>query len=454
MTAPDLGDDLTAFLANQRWFAGKGRPFEVVDVRQLAVLEGDVRVLLVDVRYDDDAGDPTETYQVPVVRYDQPEDRLSHALVQASDEGHVYDALHDRQAMDAYLQLFARGGGVVDDVEFHRVPGHDLDTTTHSTLFSGEQSNSSVAFGEDSMLKVFRKVTPGANPDIEVHRALTEAGNEHVAKLYGWVTGVGAQGAKDLAMLQQFLRTATDGWELALASVRNLFAEQDLHAGEVGGDFAGEAHRLGVAVVEVHADLVDAFGSGTLDPAMLADTLDGRLDGLLAVVPELEEHESGLRRLYDRVRSLGALPIQRVHGDLHLGQTLRTSLGWKLVDFEGEPARPLADRRLPDSPWRDVAGMLRSFDYAAHVVLRDMAPEGDLESTLDYRAHEWSARNATAFLDGYAPDGVDEVARTLLWAYEADKAVYECGYEARNRPAWLAIPLRAVARLAKEADQA
>ena len=129
------------------------------------------------------------------------------------------------------------------------MPGHELDLTTHSTLFSGEQSNSSVVFGDDSLMKVFRKVTPGDNPDIEIHEALTEAGNDNVAALYGWLEVPGHDGEPPLhlAMLQQFLRTASDGWDLALASVRDLFAEADLHADEVGGDFAGEAHRLGVA---------------------------------------------------------------------------------------------------------------------------------------------------------------------------------------------------------------
>lgn len=145
---------------------------------------------------------------------------------------------------------------------------------------------------------------------------------------------------------------------------------------------------------------------------------------------------------------------QRIHGDLHLGQTLRTSLGWKLVDFEGEPAKDLGERRLPDSPWRDVAGMLRSFDYAARAVARDLASTEEEAAQIAYRSEEWIRRNATAFLDGYVehrgrPLSADEQA--LVAAYVADKAIYEAAYEARHRPAWLAIPLAALHKLAEGA---
>ncbi|HET9499054.1 MAG TPA: hypothetical protein VFO98_02210 [Marmoricola sp.] len=443
------------FLARQRWFGGKGRDFEVTDVRVVAELGERVRIELVDVAYAD--GQPAEeSYQMPVSTYPEPQDRLGHALVREGDGEWTYDAVHDREAMDTYLKAFVAAPTTAGAATFHRLPGHDLDGGTHSTLFSGQQSNSSVMYGDDAILKVFRKVSVGQNPDIEIHRALTEADNHHVAALYGWVdvqSGEGGRRTTDLAMLQQFLRTATDGWELALASVRNLYAEEDLHAEEVGGDFAAESLRLGEAVAAVHADLRTAFPTTTGDVAELAATMNRRLDDALAVVPRLAEHEDPLRAVFARVAELdgsAALPFQRIHGDLHLGQTLRTSLGWKLVDFEGEPAKPLAERRLPDSPWRDVAGMLRSFDYAAHSVLIDFSPDAELAGQLGYRGQEWTTRNHTAFLEGYAPDGLDPTAATLVAAYQADKAVYECGYEARNRPGWLQIPLHAIELLGKE----
>ena len=226
---------------------------------------------LAEIAYDDGT---TDYYQLPLALYAEPQDRLSHAFVgEWDDDDHgtlVYDALHDRESMALWLRRAAHGADpastsdVRGDLTFHRLPGHDLDLEAHSTLFSGEQSNSSVAFGEDALMKVFRKVTPGVNPDIAIHQVLTEAGSTHVAALYGWLDLVdddadGTDSTIQLAMLQQFLRTASDGWDLALASVRNLFAEADLHADEVGGDFAGEAARLGIALAEVHADLAAHF---------------------------------------------------------------------------------------------------------------------------------------------------------------------------------------------------
>jgi maltokinase len=470
-----VNEELKHWIADARWFAGKGRDWSLTSVRRVGELprptEEDgraqppeglrVAIEIATVAYVDGE---EELYQLPLAFYTEPQDRLGHALIGEWDDeefGHawVYDALHDRESMALWLRAFAAppastSRGLLD---FHSLPGHELDLEAHSTLFSGEQSNSSVAFGEDSLMKVFRKVTPGVNPDIAVHQVLTEAGSTHVASLYGWLDLVddeadGTDATIQLAMLQQFLRTASDGWDLALASVRNLFAEADLHADEVGGDFASEAARLGVALAEVHADLAEHFPVEERDAAAtdaLAAAMEGRLDAALDVVPQLAEHEAALRATFDRVRSLERVEVQQVHGDLHLGQTLRTSLGWKIVDFEGEPAKPLAERLRPDSVWRDVAGMIRSFDYAPRVVAMtgagaDNGGEADQRA---YRAAEWSARNRAAFLDAYTGErgtGLDEQARTLLDAYLADKVVYEAVYEARNRPGWLSIPLAAL----------
>jgi len=285
------------------------------------------------------------------------------------------------------------------------------------------------------------------NPDIEIHRTLTRVGSDHVAALFGWVDASTADGPIQLAMLQQFLRTASDGWELALASVRNLFAEADLHADEVGGDFAGEAARLGTAVAEVHQTLRETMPTGVLDAAATAEAMRVRLDAALVVVPDLAEHARRLRATYDALAALPDSPIQQIHGDLHLGQTLRTVKGWKLVDFEGEPARPLAERMSPDSPWRDVAGMLRSFDYAPRVTERTFADaDPDEEAQRHFRADEWAARNQAAFLDAYAGRELSADEETLLAAYLADKVVYEAVYETRNRSSWVSIPLEALSR--------
>ncbi len=252
-------------------------------------------------------------------------------------------------------------------------------------------------------------------------------------------------------MLQQFLRTASDGWDLALNSVRNLFAEADLHADEVGGDFAGEAARLGEALAETHETLREHFPTEQWPPERIAELVAGmhrRLDAALAVVPELEEYADVLRTTFDHVRRIRDLTVQQVHGDLHLGQTLRTVKGWKIVDFEGEPARQLSERILPDSRWRDVAGMLRSFDYAPRVVERTVGENEPIgaEQRL-FRAAEWSDRNREAFLEAYTGGDLTVDQDTLLSAYLADKAVYETVYETRNRPTWISIPLEAIRRI-------
>ena len=297
-----------------------------------------------------------------------------------------------------------------------------------------------------SLLKIFRRVTPGINPDIEIHERLTRAGSENIAALLGWIETDDLQ----LAMLQQLLRTASDGWELALTSVRNLFAEADLYADEVGGDFAAESQRLGEAVARIHALLAELFPTHertSADHAELAKAMTTRLDDALDVVPELADHAAALRTLFTAVGAIESGAIQRVHGDLHLGQTLRTAKGWKIVDFEGEPAKPLAERVLPDSPWRDVAGMLRSFDYAPQVAAMTAATTNDNGAEQRaFRAAEWSARNQAAFLEAYAGRELTGDEQTLLAAYVADKAVYECVYEKRNRPSWLSIPLAALSQ--------
>jgi maltokinase len=450
-----------AFLDRTRWFGGKGRPYAVTGVRTLGELRGGppvVAIHLVEVTYSDDEGG-TEFYQVPLAFYEHPENRLDHAFVgwwESADRGwvHAYDALHDREAMALWQRAFASaeaGESESDGLRFHRLPGHELDLEAHSTLFSGEQSNSSVAFGDDALMKVFRKVTPGVNPDIEVHEVLTRTGSGHVAALYGWLDVDDDGQTLQLAMLQQFLRTATDGWDLALASVRSLFADPEIHAHDSGGDFAGESTRLGEALREVHETLRDQFPTEVWPAAAaaeLAAAMTGRLEAALGVVPGLAEHAQTLRSTFAAVSKLDGLEVQRIHGDLHLGQTLRSSKGWKIVDFEGEPVKPLAERQLPDSPWRDVAGMLRSFDYAARVVERSLSISDESDAELiDTRAQEWSERNKNHFLFAYAGGQLSAAQQVLLSAYVADKAVYETVYETRNRPSWVTIPLQAVARI-------
>jgi maltokinase len=436
---------MSAYLGRMRWFAGKGRDYEVTDVERVATLPGDplLTVDLLDVTYE---GGDVERYQMPLVHLPEERADLAHALLGRHEGAWSYDAVHDAGAMRRYLQVFAgtaaEGSTRVGGAAFHRTVAAELDWEAPSRVFTGEQSNTTVVFGDETLLKLFRRTTRGRNPDIEIHRALTHAGNPAVAPLFGWVQAGTGEDAEDLAMLQAFLPGAEDGWGLALASARE------------DGDFSSEAEALGVAVGEVHRALAAEFGSGEVSGAELAGRMRLRLESALFGLPELAPYADGLRRNLDGLAELGddddprPTLVQRVHGDLHLGQTLRTPEGWKIVDFEGEPAKSLEERRRPDSPFRDVAGMLRSFDYAALTVVKEGAVAD---------SSGWLARCREAFRDGYdrtSTGSGGHEATLLVDAYEADKAVYEVGYEARNRPGWVDIPLTAIERIAAHAHAA
>ena len=457
MTLPehDLQPLVVQWLPAQRWFAGKGRGTRAVTVHRIALLASgppEVSVWLADVTYDDGT---TETYQLPLVLRPELVATLEHVLlgsVAIDGEPHwIYDALHDKDVTQEWL-IGIRDEATLGPLRFERLAEpDDVPVGQASLVTTAEQSNTSLVYGDQAILKVFRRLEPGINPDIEVHRALTELGARHIARLIGSVTADLDEQPTSLAMLQEFMVTATDGWELAKTSVRDLMAEGDLHAEEAGGDFAGEAERLGVATAEVHADLARAFGTSVLageDLTARAAAMHARLDRAVQIVPQLAEVQDGLRTAFDAFSSASqtaALTTQRIHGDLHLGQVLRTVHRFVVLDFEGEPAASLAARRAFDSPLRDVASMLRSFDYAA----RHQLPDSPGTAQLEYRADEWSQRNRAAFRSGYAEASGHDLDHddALIRGFEADKAVYEAVSESRNRPAWLPIPLASLAKL-------
>jgi maltokinase len=442
-----MSAQLADWLPRQRWFGGKGRSIREVTESSSVVLqkaEPEIRHVIVQVSYDDGG---VEDYQLLLGRTSNVvEQRLEYAVIGSEDDRVLYDAVHDPIATSLLLQHLSAGDDV-DGLTF--VNADFVDPELPGRLMSAEQSNTSIVYGDTVILKLFRRLQPGANPDIEITKALSDAGSPSVARPLAWFDGVVDGQVTTLGLLQPFLKNSSEGWAMATASVRDLFAEEDLHADEVGGDFAGESERLGAVTGEVHLLMAKTLPLAVVGPQesrQTAQQLHERLEAALAVVPELAPYADGLRETYDRLAERTApVSIQRVHGDYHLGQVLRTQEGWVLLDFEGEPTRPLAERRALMSPLRDVAGMLRSFDYAARHLLAEQPDKAGRA----FRATEWAERNREAFCDGYArasgADPRDEPV--LLRAFELDKAVYEVVYEARNRPAWLQVPLGSIARL-------
>jgi maltokinase len=458
-------DVLAAWLVRQRWFAGKGRTVhDLAVVADTEIIPGDpgLRHLMVTVSH----GATSDCYQLFIGQRARLPARLRHARIGSQDGLQVYDGLHDSDLTRTLLAAIA-AERTIGALRFCRIPEADLfwaadglgarsgaegpgeESGLESLVLTGEQSNTSLVFGESAIFKVFRRVAPGPNPDLEVASALAARGSTHVAEPYGWIETRLDGATAILAILSRYLRAASDGWSLAATSVRDLYAAAGTRAAEAGGDFAGEAERLGIATAQVHADLADAFGTCQLEPEAireLAEQMFRRLDLTIAAVPELARYADMIGDAFSRLAKVTEpTPAQRVHGDYHLGQVMRTQAGWVVLDFEGEPASPLAQRRARSSPLRDVAGMLRSFDYAArHQLLTH--PDRDRLAAV---ASEWVRRNTDAFCAGYAEaGGLDPAAHwVLLRALLLDKAVYEVLYESRNRPTWLVIPLESLAEI-------
>ena len=368
----------------------------------------------------------------------------------------MYDGPHDPAFLRALLRLLADEGEAWsgEGAAFGRARavrppgGWASDPEAPAKVLGGEQSNTSVIVdpgGERPVIvKLFRVLAGGENPDVVVQTALAAAGSSRVARPAGWIEGwwpdpegkTPAHG--HLAYACEFLPGSRDAWREATEAIA------------AGRPFEEQARGLGAATAEVHTTLARALPTRRVDGAALdalADGLLARVDWAVNAVKALEPFTDAARTAADAVRHVSAAPdLQQVHGDYHLGQVLHSATrGWILLDFEGEPLRPLSERTAPDLALRDVAGMLRSFDYAARHATVGLDPRDERAVA----AQTWATACRTAFLDGYAAGGGDDPRRhaVLLRALELDKALYEVVYETRNRPTWLQIPLGAVRRL-------
>ncbi|MGQ0625581.1 MAG: maltokinase N-terminal cap-like domain-containing protein [Sporichthyaceae bacterium] len=458
-------EDLARWMSEQRWFAGRGRTLERLDRYEIATLSTDplVRLDAIEVDYSDGG---SHTYQVPVTYREHAPPELAHALIGHGEPGpdgaplFAYDAMHDKAATRAWL-LAMSGARAQSSLRCQVEGDAALPTGEDSTVLSGEQSNTTVVFGETTILKVFRRLSGGLNPDAELLHALHEAGNAFVPRLQGWVDGswTSPQGtlSATLALATEFLPGASSGWDLALSSVRGLLADPGNDPGRAGGDFGDEARRLGEATASVHLDLARMLGTDTVDSHVAAGALIERLGVAVLTAPDLEPFADAVRENYNRLAERGEkIAVQRVHGDLHLGQVLRIPAGWRILDFEGEPGTPTEERRELQSPLKDVAGMLRSFDYAAQHLLGNALPGSGHrpadQETAAACAAAWATRNQQKFCAGYrGVEGAPQSDEQVLHAFLLDKAVYEVVYEMHHRPDWLAVPLAAVQRLLDDA---
>jgi maltokinase len=428
------------YVTKQRWYGAKSRAVahsQVLDAVELRTTKPSFTLELVEMRYETGAHD---IYQL--LHGEQEIDGLEHPAA-------ARELVH---AMRAGLTL----QGTEGTIEFRPVEGFAglgrelLDVQP----VGAEQSNTSLVFDEELILKVFRRLEPGINPELEMLRFLTEHGFANIASLGGWYAYSGGPLSATLGILQEFVENGEDGWELALT--------------EIGSDperFITRLRRLGEVTGEMHTVLA----SDPNDPAfcpetpsveslgLLTATVDEEIESVFLALPDDDERLEPIRGRGEEVReqlhmlthagSTGM--IVRTHGDYHLGQTLWSENDWVILDFEGEPARPLLERRRKRSPLRDVAGMLRSFAYAAsaaELLNGTPAPEG------------WELEARTQFLEGYLetvdpallPAGTLAIER-LLTVFELEKSVYELRYELDNRPDWVVIPVAGIQRLIEQA---
>jgi maltokinase len=443
---------LEEWVVAQRWFGSKAREVTSLGVLDMVPLRLEPRLLasvMVEARF---APGTHEVYQVPVA-FRPVEEGWSESVIAETDGLTIYDALADPEEGHALLELMRANARLESEhavSEFHWVEGtRDPGPSAVVRPMGAEQSNSSLVFDEALALKLYRRVEAGVNPELELLRFLTDRGFDSVPALAGWYGYTGRLMEATLGVMQEFLPGARDGWELALEEL-----------GTEPEAFLERVRALG----EVTGRLHTALGSDASNPAfapeepsaetlgLLTATIDEEIERIFLDLPEDESLEpiagrgEDVReqlRLLTHVGSRGKLI--RTHGDYHLGQTILAHRGWVVLDFEGEPARALTERRRKRSPLRDVAGMMRSFAYAASAseILRGVVPPED-----------WEERARDEFLDAYL-DATDPSllpasrhgVEQMLSVFELEKAVYELRYELNNRPDWVRIPVSGILRL-------
>jgi maltokinase len=443
-------DALREFVVGQRWFGSKSK--EVAHFRLLETIPLSEQPLGLSVLEVEFLPGTHELYQLPIGA--RPEGEWTDGVICVNEGMAIYDAMGDPETARRLMELMAAGTEIETGTgvaEFRSV-GAGLSAEVGAIRPMGaEQSNSSIVIDDKLVLKAYRKLGAGPNPELEILRFLTERDFPHIAALRGWYGHSGRLIDATLGIVQDFLQGATDGWDLALADLR-----------EDPERFIARARALG----EVTGRLHTALGSEPQDPAfapedtstealgLLTATVDEEIERMFVDLPDENEELAPIRgrgqEVRDQLRRLtqvgSAGRVIRHHGDYHLGQVMHTADDeWVVLDFEGEPARTLVERRRKRSPLRDVAGMLRSFAYAAtasELLHGAPAPTG------------WEESVRAAYLDGYLeetdqsllPPGRASVER-LLAVFELEKAVYELRYELDNRPDWVKIPVAGIARL-------